>query len=219
MHVRSAISNPAAYQPMPLLYNEHAPAGPAIPTMESGYGEVILLLQEVRKGLPDAKARLLKLVYAELRKIAGFHLLHDRPGHTLQPTALVNEACLRLTRARLANLNDREHFFAVASSVIRRILVDHARSYNAHKRRGHRVQESLVDVPLRQTTSVEELLALDSALSRLATWDTRQSQIVEMRFFGGLTEEEIARVLNISSRTVKREWAMARAWLQSHLER
>lgn len=186
--------------------------------MEDPQGEVTLLLQEVRQGLPNAEARLLKLVYAELRKIAAFHLRRDRSGHTLQPTALVNEAYLRFTHARLANLNDREHFFAVASSVMRRILVDYARSHNAQKRGGGQQCELPVDASLRRTTSTEELLALDMALSRLATWDARQSRIVEMRFFAGLTEEEIARVLDISVRTVKREWVMARAWLQSQLE-
>jgi RNA polymerase sigma-70 factor, ECF subfamily len=186
--------------------------------MENGRGEVSVLLHEMRAGVPDAEGRLLGIVYSELRKIAAFHLRRERSGHTLQPTALVNEAYLRLTRANLGSLTDRAHFFAVASRVMRRILVDYARSHFASKRGGHLVREDLGGIPEPRMHSAEEFLALDEALSRLATWDDRQSRIVELRFFGGLTEEEIAHVLNLSARTVKREWAMARAWLQSQLE-
>jgi RNA polymerase sigma factor (TIGR02999 family) len=121
-------------------------------------------------------------------------------------------------KQKLANVTGREHFFAVASRVMRRILVDYARSHHAQKRGGHQVHEEASEIPFKKTIAPEELLALDQALARLATWDERESRIVELRFFGGLTEEEIASALNISVRTVKREWAVARAWLQSQLK-
>jgi RNA polymerase sigma-70 factor (ECF subfamily) len=183
---------PAICEETFLHYNELVKNRSLMAPMGSDLGEVSLLLQELRAGLPDAEARLLSIVYSELRKIADYHLRRDRSGHTLQPTALVNEAYLRLTRANLANITDREHFFAVASRVMRRILVDYARSRYAQKRGGHQVREDVAEIPLHKTASVEEFLALDQALSRLATWDERQSRIVELRFFGGLTEEEIA---------------------------
>ena len=202
----------------PREYN--TPATRAYETrMENVHGEVSLLLEEMKAGVPDAEARLLGIVYAELRKIAAYHLRRDRPGHTLQPTALVNEAYLRLAGANLRNLTNREHFFAVASRLMRRILVDCARAHYSEKRGGHQQRIELAAIAGSDAGSAEEFLSLDQALSRLATWDERQSRIVEMRFFGGLSEEEIASVLGVSVRTVKREWAIAKAWLQSQLGR
>ena len=209
---------PAIYSGLGLPYNRSSACKSSNTTMEAGPSDVTLLLREIEAGVPDAEARLLAIVFSELRKIAAFHLRRDRSGHTLQPTALVNEAYLRLTRANLRNLTDRDHFFAIASRAMRRVLVDYARARHAQKRASP-VNGQLAEIPLRKVHCAEDFLALDEALSRLSTWDERQSQIVELRFFGGLTEDEVASMLNISVRTVRREWAMARAWLQSQLER
>jgi RNA polymerase sigma-70 factor (ECF subfamily) len=180
-------------------------------------GDVTQLLIELRAGDRDAEAKLIPLVYAELRRLAAHYLRGERPEHTLQPTALVHEAYIRLTKMRQVDWQNRSHFFATSANVMRRILVDHARARLANKREGLRdaisLEEALVVSPARSS----ELLALDEALDRLAKVSARQSKIVELRFFGGLSEEETGAVLGISTRTVKRDWRVAKARLYSEV--
>ena len=185
--------------------------------MASDPGEVTQLLAQLRAGQRDAEARLIPLVYTELRRLAGYYLRGERADHTLQPTALVHEAYIRLTRMHEVDWQSRSHFFATAASVMRRILVDHARKYLADKRVGFReamnLEEALVVSPSRSA----DLIALDDALDKLAKLDLRRSKIVELRFFGGLTEEETGAALGISARTVKRDWRIAKAWLYNEV--
>jgi RNA polymerase sigma factor (TIGR02999 family) len=180
-------------------------------------GEVTQMLLEFQRGNRDAEERLIPLVYRELRRIAGAHLRHEAANHSLQPTALVNEAYLRLIGLRDIQWQSRAHFFSVSSTLMRRILVDHARANRAHKRGGGddtlAFDEALMPAPER----APEILALDDALNQLALLDARQPKIVEMRFFAGMTEEEIGEVLGISVRTVKRDWRVAKAWLFQYL--
>ena len=172
------------------------------------------LLIDWGSGDPDAARGLMPLVYDELRHLARSYLRRERPDHTLQATALVHEAYLRLVDQTVTTWQNRAHFLGVAAQVMRRILVDHARRYRAEKRGGEweKLQLDAEEVGPNETRSVN-LVALDDALQDLARFDARQSQVVEMRFFGGLTNEEVGEVLAISPRTVKREWRMARAWL------
>jgi RNA polymerase sigma factor (TIGR02999 family) len=174
------------------------------------------VLRAWRGGDPDALERLAPLVYDELHRLARVFFRGERPGHTLQPTALVNEAYLKLVDQRRVRWQNRAHFFAVASSVMRRLLVDHARARGAVKR-GAAITVSLdgVDVPADRGTP--DLLALDTALHKLAALDLRQARLVELRFFGGLTTDEAAVVLDVAAITVKRDWAMARTWLYREL--
>jgi len=159
--------------------------------------------------------RLMPLVYSELRRLADRHLSRERREHTLQATALVNEAYMRLVDQRHARWLNRAQFFAVAARLMRRILVDHARARAAAKRGQGATRLALDEAPELPARPGQdaELVALDAALERLATLDERQSQVVELRYFGGLSIEETAEVLKLSPATVKREWAMARAWL------
>jgi RNA polymerase sigma factor (TIGR02999 family) len=152
-------------------------------------------------------------VYAELRRLATHYLRGERGDHTLQPTALVHEAYLRLTNLQEVDWHSRSHFFATAATVMRRILVDHARAYRAKKREAFGQAISIEDAFVFSPERSAQLLALDEALNRLAKLDIRRSRIVELRFFGGLSEEETGAVLGISSRTVKRDWRFAKAWL------
>ncbi len=165
----------------------------------------------------EALDRLMELVYKELRALAAFHLQQERPDHTLQPTALVHEAYLRLFERPDIEWESRAHFFRVAARQIRRVLVDHARSRNRHKRSG-----KLLRVTLSEGAAVAgpevDMLALDEVLTRLNERSTQDRQIVEMKFFAGLTEQEIASALDISDRTVRRRWVFARAWLFQQLE-
>jgi RNA polymerase sigma factor (TIGR02999 family) len=165
----------------------------------------------------ELEARLIELVYGELRKLAAYHLRGERPEHSLQPTALVHEAYLRLIQFREVNMHNRSHFFAIAAQLMRRILVDHARAHRAKKRGGThellRLEEALVFSGPRSM----ELVALDEALTRLSHRDPRQSRIVELRFFGGMSEEETGAALGISTRTVKRDWRIAKAWLYKEI--
>jgi RNA polymerase sigma-70 factor (ECF subfamily) len=186
--------------------------------MSTQPGEVTRLLFELRQGDRDAEARLIPLVYRELRSLAARYLRAERVGHTLQPTALVHEAYLRLTAMKSVNWQDRCHFFAVAAQVMRRILVDHARARQAVKRGRSYAPIQLDDSLLAADQKSNELIALDDALNRLAVHDPRQSKIVELRFFGGLSEEETAVVLGISERTVKRDWRVAKAWLYNQVK-
>jgi RNA polymerase sigma factor (TIGR02999 family) len=157
---------------------------------------------------------LLPLIYNELRRLASSYLRRERDGHTLQPTALVHEAYLRLVDQTSVNWKDRAHFLGVAAQMMRRILVDHARAREAEKRGGEFQKLSLdenLDVPVGERDI--NLVALDDALSRLAEIDPQKSKVVELRFFGGLSVEETAEVLGVSAPTVKRQWRMAKAWL------
>ena len=178
--------------------------------------DVTLLLQRMRVGDSDAASDLIPLIYKELHVIAAKHMRHERPNHTLQSTVLVHEAFLQLAGTSKVDWQSRAHFFALASRVMRRVLVDHARAVNADKRPGAHQQVEL-DSGIGAPEKVVDLLALNEALERLATWDQRQSQIVEMRFFAGLNFEEIAEVMGIAERTAKRDWTMARAWLHTEL--
>jgi RNA polymerase sigma factor (TIGR02999 family) len=180
-------------------------------------GEVTRLLLEWKGGDAAALERLLPLVYAELRRIAARHLRHERPGHTLQPTALVHEAYLRLVSAPELEWRDRAHFFGVAARLMRQILVDHARARQRAKRGGEVRKVSLDEAPEARVTADVDLLALDEALERLAELDPQQSRVVELRYFGGLTIEETAEVVGVSPATVKREWTLAKAWLRREL--
>jgi RNA polymerase sigma factor (TIGR02999 family) len=183
----------------------------------SSSGEVTSLLSEIRKGNQQAEARLIPLVYDELHRLAAHYMRHERPGHTLQTTALVNEAYLRLVRQREHNWQNRAHFFGLAAGLMRRILVDHARSHKRSKRGGDvglvPLDEAMVFSPQQSL----ELIELDEAMNRLAQAHPRQQRIVEMRFFGGLSIEEIAEALAISPKTVKRDWSVARAWLHREI--
>ena len=171
------------------------------------------LLERWNEGDESARDQLVPLVYEELRRIARRCLAGQRSGHTLQPTALVHEAYLRLVGRSSVNWQSRMHFFAAAAQMMRQILVDHARRHIAAKRGGGAITVVLgEELALPQKASLD-LLALDDAMKRLATLDARQSQIVELRFFGGLSIAETAQAVDISPATTKREWATARLWL------
>ena len=180
-------------------------------------GEVTRLLLAWNEGDASAVERLMPLVYAELRTIAERHFRRERAGHTLQPTAVVHEAYFRLVDQTRVTWKNRGHFFAVASQAMRRILVDHARRRNMHKRSGQWLRVSLADRVLPGPAADFDILALDELLVRLAAFDPRKSRVVELRYFGGLSLEETAEALDIAPRTVEREWLVARAWLHSQL--
>jgi RNA polymerase sigma-70 factor (ECF subfamily) len=182
-------------------------------------GEITELLARFRLGDREAESRLLPLVYGELRRLASACLGRERADHTLSPTALVHEAFLRLTEGVQPDWQDRSHFFAVAGRLMRQILVDYARRRQAEKRGASFNRTSLDEAFIFSDEKSAELLALDEALDHLAQNDERQSQIVEMKFFAGLSVDEIAEVLKVSPRTVKREWTMARAWLHQEIAR
>jgi RNA polymerase sigma factor (TIGR02999 family) len=183
--------------------------------------EITRLLAEGREGSRDALDRLLPLVYDELRGIASRYLRSEREDHTLQPTALVHEAYLRLVSQREVDWKNRAQFLGVAAQVMRRLLVDHARGHNAEKRGAAEtfvVLDDAHDAASSMDQDVDVIL-LNDALTRLEQLDATQSRVVELRYFGGLNVEETAHVLGISTATVKREWAMARAWLKLALTR
>lgn len=179
-------------------------------------GEVTRLLRQWRDGDALAADRLAPLVYGELRRIAGGLMAGERPGHTLQPTALVHEAFVRLVGADV-DWQDRTHFLAVGAKVMRRLLVDHAKGRNRDKRGGGAVRVTLTPEAAAEGPPEADLLDLDAALERLAGYDERQAGIVELHFFGGLTYEETAEVVGVSPATVKRDLRMARAWLYREL--
>jgi len=181
--------------------------------------DVTQLLAKWRKGSPEAEAQLMERVQGELRRLAASYLRRERGGQTLQPTAVVNEAYIRLLPQRGVSWENRAHFFGIAAKMMRRVLVDHARRRHAAKRDAgpaEPVSISGVASPAREADHVD-VLALHDALSKLAELDSRQSEIVEMRFFAGLTVEEIAQVQGISTATVKREWATAKMWLKRQM--
>lgn len=175
--------------------------------------EVTEILKDWRDGDAGAAERLFPLVYDELKRQARKYLNRERAGHTLQPTALVHEAYLRMVDQSSLAVENRIHFYAVAARVMRQILVDHARAYNAEKRGGAAQRFSLEDIDLPPEQSAADLLDLNDALERLDTIDGRKCQVVEMRFFGGLSEREIAEVLGINEKTVRRDWQFAKLWL------
>jgi RNA polymerase sigma factor (TIGR02999 family) len=171
------------------------------------------LLARWSQGDSSARDALIPLVYEELRRVASGCLQGQRADHTLQPTALVHEAYLRLVKNSSGTYQDRTHFFAVAATMMRQILVDHARKHGAAKRGGNAITVAIADDIASPSQAIADLLALDEAMQRLAALDSRQCRIVELRFFGGLSIEETSRVVDLSPATVKREWATARIWL------
>ena len=171
------------------------------------------------KGDKEALDRLVPLVYDELRRQAARYLRHERVGHTLQTTALIHEAYLRLVDQKNVHWQNRAHFFGIAAQLMRRILVDHARTRKRAKRGGSDVRVSLSEATLEAKGKDLDIVALDEALERLAEIDVQQSRIVELRFFSGLTVEETAEVLSISTATVKRDWSIAKAWLHREITR
>ncbi|HKA00575.1 MAG TPA: sigma-70 family RNA polymerase sigma factor [Candidatus Solibacter sp.] len=183
----------------------------------SGPGEVTALLSAWRGGDRDALERLIPIVYGDLRRIAARYMRSENEGHTLQATALVHEAYLRLTRDRDRTWENRAHFFGVAAQIMRNLLVDHARRAVRRKRGGGAVEIQLEAGSELVGVDSEDLLALDDALRRLAEVDPRASRIVELRYFVGLTNEEIAEVIKVSEKTVKRDWSTAKAWLRAEL--
>ena len=186
---------------------------------QSASPQITQLLLAWGSGDQAALDRLMPLVYQELRRLAKNYMRRQNPGHTLQTTALVNEAYLRLIDSSRVNWQNRTHFFAISAQLMRRVLVDFARASNSLKRGGEFQEVSFEDavaVPFEQKM---DLVALDEALKKLADLNQRQSQIVELRYFGGLSEEEIAAALDISVRTVRRDWSVARAWLYRELNK
>lgn len=175
------------------------------------------LLASLAGGNSEAEAELAPIIFRELRRVAQGHLRHERPNHTLQATALVNEVWIRLAGQTAVGWENRAHFFSVSSRLMREVLVDYARRRNAGKRGGLQRRITLQDHLAAQQDRSTEVLALDEALNRLKQFDPRASRIVEMHFFGGLSFEEMGLVLGVSVRTVKRDWRMARAWLRGEL--
>ena len=181
-------------------------------------GDVTVLLHQIRAGDSGAADKLIPLVIEELRSLARLQLRNERPGHTLQPTALVNEAYLRLVSDQARDWRSRAHFIGVSVSVMRRILSDHARRKQALKRGGKEpIAAGVGDYAGFSDEQADELIALDMALDRLEAMNSRQRQVVELRYLGGLSLEETAEVLNISPVTVKRDWIAARAWLKAQV--
>ena len=191
-----------------------------VPPQGSTAGESITaLLLQLSQGNRDVEARLAPRVYAELRRAASRHMRRERANHTLQPTALVNEAWLRLMELPNRDWQSRAHFFAIASLLMRQILVDHARKRLSGKRGGMQHQVTLTEPLLATQHDPVDVLALDQALNRFQAIDVRGARILELHFFGGLSFVEIAHVLDVSTRTVKRDWSLARAWLHDELSK
>ena len=184
----------------------------------SSPGHVTELLRAWSDGDQQALAQLMPLVEAELRRLARVYMSRERRGHTLQPTALVNEAFLRLADARGLRWQDRAHFLGISARLMRRVLVDHARAHGYRKRGGGAQRVTLNEALLASPESSLDILALDRALEALAAVDERKSRVVELRFFGGLSVEETAEVLHLSNDTIKRDWRLAKLWLLRELE-
>ena len=180
--------------------------------------EITLILNRIEQGDPQAADQLLPLVYAELRKMAASKMAHESPGQTLQPTALVHEAWLRLGADQQPVWQNRAHFFAAAAEAMRRILVDNARRKHRVKHGGELRRIDLTDLDVAATAPDDTVLAVHEALGRLAEHDPVGAKLIELRFFIGLPNVEAARVLGLSERTAKRNWAYARAWLQKELQ-
>jgi RNA polymerase sigma factor (TIGR02999 family) len=184
--------------------------------MATAPGDITQLLAEARQGNPGAESRLVEIVYSQLHAMARRYMTGERSDHTLQPTVLVHEAFMRLVRSDTGEWSGRTHFFSVAAVVMRRILIDHARQVRAAKRGSGGKLSLDAGIHIGDEMS-EELIALDEALDRLAQLDPRQCRVVELRFFSGLSEEEIAALLDVTPRTVRRDWKTARAWLHSQI--
>lgn len=179
--------------------------------------EVTQILQNWSGGDSEAPARLMPFVYDEMRRLAGVFLAKERGNHTLQPTALVHEAYVRLVDQTRVNWQNRAHFYGIAASMMRRVLIDHARAHVTDKRGGTTIRLSIDDVQVPVEERAAALLDLDEALERLKEIDERKCKIIEMSFFGGLSDEEIAEALGVSTRTVLRDWKTARLWLYREL--
>jgi RNA polymerase sigma-70 factor (ECF subfamily) len=184
--------------------------------MTSDGGDVTQLLKAMTSGDPSAADHLLPLVYAELHRLAAAYMRRERQDHTLQPTALINEAYLRLAGEDV-NWQNREHFIGVAANVMRRVLVDYARAHKAEMRGGGLRRVELDEGVAISAERSEEVLSLDEALNRLMELNPRQARVVELRYFGGLSVDQIASILAIAPRSVKRDWALARIWLFKQL--
>jgi RNA polymerase sigma-70 factor, ECF subfamily len=185
--------------------------------LNTGRGEITQLLARMKDGNHDAEERLIALIYGELRRIAARYMRNERPDHSLQPTALVHEAYLKLRKMNAIDWQSRSHFLAVSAHTMRQILVDHARAKNAGKRGVDWNQVTFTGQIAAAAEPPVNIVELDEALARLESFDQRQAKVVEMRFFGGLSEDEIGAELGISERTVKRDWRIARAWLYHEL--
>jgi RNA polymerase sigma factor (TIGR02999 family) len=181
--------------------------------------QVTELLLDWSRGDLKAREALMPLVYDELRRLAASYLRRERPDHTLQPTALVNEAYLRLVEGNSVNWQSKSHFFGVSAKLMRRILVDHARGHLAEKRGSGAPKVPLTEAIVMSREEPADLVALDESLTRLAAFDPQQGRIVELRVFAGLTVEETAQVLDISPATVKRDWSVAKAWLLREVQK
>lgn len=179
--------------------------------------QITMLLQKVGQGDKGSESQLLDLVYSELHRLASSYMRRERKDHTLQPSALVNEAYVKLIGAQEVSWQNRGHFYAAAARVMRNILIDYARTRSAERRGGAPQRSPLRDDMLMVEEDPDQFLLLDAAMNRLAKLDERQAKVVEMRFFGGLNVEETAAALSISEKTVKRDWAVARAWLEAEL--
>jgi len=185
--------------------------------MHAAQGEVTMLLQAMKSGDESAAEKLLPLVYKELHRLARSYMHRERPDHTLQPTALINEAYMRLARDEI-DWQGRQHFIAVAANVMRRVLVDHARAHHADMRGGQLQRVELnEDIAISEKHS-NEVLALHEALTHLEALKPRQAKVVELRYFAGLSVEEIADILKVSIRSVKSDWALARIWLFKEIQ-
>jgi RNA polymerase sigma-70 factor, ECF subfamily len=178
---------------------------------------VTVWLRRFREGEPGAEQKLIECLYADLHRLARNYMRHERVGHTIQPTALVNEAYLKLIDRENRNWHNKAHFMAAAAVAMRRILIDHARCKLTQKHGGEWARIPLDDEAAVSTQRPEDLIALDQAMERLAAFDPELARLVEWRFFGGLSDEESAQLMGISTRTVKRRWSVAKAWLYGEL--
>lgn len=184
----------------------------------SGQGKITLLLAEWSRGNQAALDQLLPFVYDELRRLASFYMRGERPDHLLQTTALVNEAYLRLIDRRHVDCQTRPQFFAVAAQVMRRVLVDYARTRDRAKRGDGLAPVALDDVAVLSDDRMDEVIAINSALDNLAALDARKGRVFELRYFGGMSVDEVAEALSISPVTVARDWRMAKVWLQREMD-
>ena len=187
--------------------------------MSNPDGEVTVLLKAMNRGDKAAADQLLPLVYSELHRLAKSYMSRERQGHTLQPTALINQAYLRIAQQQNVEWQNHAHFIGFAANVMRRVLVDHAREHNAIMRGGGRVRVELDEGIAFTKETAPQLLLLEEALTRLEQLNPRQAKVVEMRYFGGLSVDEVAGVLGIAPRSVKRDWSLARLWLFEEIQK
>lgn len=188
-------------------------------TISRAHQDITQLLKDWSDGDKGVPARLMPLIYDELRRLANSKMSRERSDHTLQPTALVHEAYLRLVDQTSVDWHDRAHFMGIAANAMRQVLIDHSRAHAAAKRGGSARRLSLDEVNILPEERAADLVALDEALSRLTEMDERKGRIVELRFFGGLTVDETAEVMNLHRATVLRDWKVAKAWLHSELSK